>query len=221
MVKLANTHDSKSCTARFVGSSPTIGTNQMSENVTGKNNLAYVIGVALGDGNLSNSNGRATRLRVSCDIKYPAIINNVALALQKLLPKNKVSIVERDKSYIDVSCYSNKLEGFLGWKAKSGSKEKQKVSIPSWIKNNKTHIKHCLRGLFETDGSVYIDRKYKMANFVTIIPTLANDAMEMIEKIGFKPNMQILKSATRKTKYTIRISKNTEEFIKLINLDKS
>ena len=121
MVKLANTHDSKSCTARFVGSSPTIGTNQISENLTDKNNLAYIIGVALGDGNLSNSNGRATRLRVSCDTKYPAIISSIVSALKKLLPENKVSIVEIQKSHIDVSCYSNKLEGFLGWKAKAGS----------------------------------------------------------------------------------------------------
>ena len=186
-----------------------------------KNNLAYVIGVALGDGNLSNSNGRATRLRVSCDTKYPTIISSIISALQKLLPKNKVSIVERDKSYIDISCYSNKLEDLLGWKAKAGSKEKQKVVIPNWIKNNKTYSKYCLKGLFETDGSVYIDRKYKMTNFVTIIPTLASDVMEIIEKIGFKPNMQTLKSTTKKTKYTIRISKNAEDFIKTINLDKS
>jgi len=193
----------------------------MSENVTDKNNLAYVIGVALGDGNLSNSNGRATRLRVSCDTKYPTIISSIVSALQKLLPKNKVSIVERDKNYVDVSCYSNKLESFLGWKAKAGSKEKQKVTIPNWIKSNKKYIKYCLRGLFETDGSVYVDRKYKMANFVTIIPTLANDVMELIEKIGFKPNMQTLESTIKKTKYTIRISKNTEEFIETIKLDKS
>jgi DNA-binding transcriptional regulator WhiA len=186
-----------------------------------KNNLAYIIGVALGDGNLSNSNGRATRLRVSCDTKYPAIISGIISALQKLLPKNKVSIVKRQKNCIDISCYSNKLEAFLGWKANAGSKVKQKVMVPDWIKNNKTYIKYCLKGLFETDGSVYTDRKYKMANFVTIIPTLANDVVEIIEKISFRPNMQILKSMTKKTKYTIRISKNTEEFIKTINLDKS
>jgi ribosomal protein L28 len=185
-----------------------------------KNNLAYVIGVALGDGNLSNSNGRAIRLRVSCDTKYPNIIANITSALRKLLPKNKVSIVEIKKSYIDISCYSNKLEDLLGWKAKAGSKEKQKVAIPDWIKNNKIYIKYCLRGLFETDGSIYMDRKYKMANFVTIIPTLANDVMEIIGKIGFKPNMQTLESKIKKTKYTIRISKNTEEFIKMINLNK-
>lgn len=37
-----------------------------------KRNLAYVIGIAFGDGNLSNPNGRAVRLRVSCDKKISA-----------------------------------------------------------------------------------------------------------------------------------------------------
>jgi len=175
----------------------------------------------MGDGNLSNSNGRAIRLRITCDTKYPNIIDGITIAIQKLLPKNKVSIIKRQASCIDISCYSNKWEDFLGWKAKLGSKEKQKISIPNWIKNNKTYSKHCLRGLFETDGSVYADRNYKMANFVTIIPILANDVLELLSKLGFKPNMQKLKTANGKTKHTIRISKNTEEFIKMIGINKN
>jgi phosphotransferase system IIB component len=39
--------------------------------------LAHIIDVALGDGNLSSQNGRATRLRVTRDNKYPAIIEQI------------------------------------------------------------------------------------------------------------------------------------------------
>ena len=46
-------------------------------NTKDKNSLAYIIGVALGDGNLSNPNGRAVRLRITCDIKYPKIISEI------------------------------------------------------------------------------------------------------------------------------------------------
>jgi len=42
---------------------------------------AYLIGVALGDGNLSNPNGRAVRLRITCDTKYPALIAKIRGAL--------------------------------------------------------------------------------------------------------------------------------------------
>lgn len=48
-----------------MGSSPTSGTMNIINT-----NTAYIIGVAIGDGNLSNSNGRAVRLRVTCDNKY-------------------------------------------------------------------------------------------------------------------------------------------------------
>ena len=185
-----------------------------------KNDLAYIIGVAMGDGNISNPNGRATRLRITCDLKYKNLISNIISTIQRLLPKNKVSVINR-KNCLDISCYSNKWEGILGWKVGNGSKEMQKISVPIWIKNNKTYALSCLKGLFETDGSIYFDRKYKMVNFVTIIPTLAEDVMEMIEKIGFKPNMQKIKIKNSKIKYTIRVSKSTENFIKLVGIDKS
>lgn len=191
------------------------------KNVMDKNNLAYLIGIAMGDGNLSNPNGRAVRLRISCDTKYKNLMDNIILSIQKLLPKNKVAIVKRRDNCADISCYSNKWESLLNWKAKDGSKESQKISIPDWIKNNKQYSLLCLKGLFETDGSIYTDRKYLMANFVTIIPTLANDVMEIIRSLGFKPNMQLRKELNGKTKHTIRISKNTEEFIKLVKIDKS
>jgi DNA-binding transcriptional regulator WhiA len=191
----------------------------MNKNIN-KEILAYIIGVALGDGNLSNPNGRAIRLRISCDTKYKRIIKEIISSLEKIFPDNKVSIVKRTEHCIDISCYSNKLEDMLGWKVGYGSKEKQKVSIPKWIKRSKKYKISCLRGLFETDGSVYIDRKYLMANFVTIIPTLASDVLEIITDLGFRPNRQLFKAKNGKIKHTIRISKNTTNFIRLINIRK-
>ncbi len=175
----------------------------------------------MGDGNLSNPNGRAVRLRVSCDVKYKNLIDHIISSIEKLLPSNKVGIVKRKDNCVDISCYSNKWEEFLGWNAKGGSKEKQQIAIPNWIKDDEKYLKLCLKGLFETDGSIYTDRKYLMANFVTIIPTLANDVMEMISSIGFKPNMQLHKEKNGKIKHTIRISKNTKGFIESVSINKS
>jgi len=185
-----------------------------------KNLRAYIIGLAIGDGNLSNPSGRATRLRITCDIKYPLLINRIKKSVQLLLPENKTSIAIRKGNCLDISCYSNHLENLLGWKAKNGSKIKQSVGVPSWIKENKEYSIQCLKGLIETDGSIYNDRGYKMVNFVTYIPTLADDVMNMIKLLNFKPNIQILKLSNN-TKHTIRISKNTEKFIQVIGIDKS
>ena len=186
-----------------------------------KDDLAYIIGIAMGDGNLSNPNGRAVRLRVSCDSRYKNLIDNIISSIQKILPDNKVSKVIRGDNCIDISCYSNKLENLLGWSAKGGSKEKQKITVPIWIKNSKQISKSCLKGLFETDGSIYTDRNYLMANFVTILPTLASDVMEMVSNLGFKPNIQTRKEKNGKIKHTIRISKNVDKFIKDIKLWKA
>lgn len=187
-----------------------------------KQNLAYVIGVAIGDGNLSNPNGRATRLRVTCDNKYPNLQKRIVDALRKLLPDNKVNTIIRPRNCTDVYVFSNKLEALLGWQAVKGSKYKQRVCVPSWIKNDKNAVISCLKGLFETDGSVYIDRGYKMAIFTTIIPTLAQDVVEMINAIEFQPHCYLIKQEPlRRDRYNIRISKNAQEFIDIVGINKS
>lgn len=83
-MKLVNMHDSKSCALRPEGSSPSFGTS-----VLYKRSLSYIIGIAIGDGNLSNPNGRAVRLRVSCDEKYPLIIKEIIHEIHVILPKKQ------------------------------------------------------------------------------------------------------------------------------------
>lgn len=192
------------------GSSPSLGTMVRTVN-NDKNLHAYIVGLALGDGNLSNSNGRAVKLRITCDTKYKKLNNHIHNSLQRFLPDNKVGYVKRGTS-LDIYCYSNKLENLLGWKAKLGSKYKQKVKIPEWILQSVELTKECLRGLVQTDGSIYNDRGYLMVNIVSNIPSLAESIIFAISSIGYKSNVQ-LHDDLRTKKYTIRISKNTQKFV--------
>ncbi len=184
-------------------------------------NTAYVIGVAIGDGNLSNSNGRAVRLRITCDNKYPNIQTRIITSLKILLPNNKTSIYKRERNCTDIYCHSNKLENILGWKALGGSKYKQKVRIPTWIFEKKIWIKNCLRGLIETDGSIYKDRAYTYINFTTIIRVLAEDVQLLISKLGFTSTLQSSMQISGKRKYVIRVCKNSLNFIKEVGINKS
>lgn len=136
---------------------------------------AYVIGVALGDGNLTNPNGRATRLRITCDPKCPQLIVKFRRALQALFPENRVGIIRRPDGCVDVSCVSNHREGLLGWKAGNGSKIRQGARVPDWILSNRAFSIECLRGLIETDGTVYVDGGYPMVMFTTASLGLAED----------------------------------------------
>lgn len=184
-------------------------------------NTAYVIGLAIGDGNLSNSNGRAVCLRITCDNKYPVLKSRIRNSLKILLPENKISEYLRSKNCTDVYCSSNSLESILGWKAKNGSKYKQNVRVPGWIFSKKIYIKKCLKGLFETDGSIYKDRNYTYINFTTIIEDLKSDVVKMIEILEYKSNLSKVMQPSGKYKYVVRICTRSKEFIKEVDIEKS
>lgn len=182
--------------------------------------LSYVIGAALGDGNLSNPNKRATRLRITCDTKYPELILTLTTAIQILLPKNKVSIVYTSDTHINISCYSNKWEDWLGWKVGHGTKCQQNICIPSWIKSNRNYQLYCLKGLIETDGSVYYDRGYIMVNFVTASTQLASDVVGLLNILGYHPTISKLKTA-HLDRFNIRICRNARNLITELRLQKT
>jgi len=147
-------------------------------------------------------------------------MNKITESIHCILPQNKIGLLNR-RGCVDVYCYSNKLETLLGWKANKGSKYKQQASIPEWIKRNKKFSLFCLKGLIETDGSIYYDRGYRMINFTTTIPQLARDVSMIITKLKFKAYARIIKHPSRLPKYVIRISKNVNEFINLTGINKS
>jgi DNA-binding transcriptional regulator WhiA len=184
---------------------------------------SYVVGIAIGDGNLSNPNGRATRLRITCDKQYPFLIKRITEALQSLLPQNKVSIVERKENYLDISVYSNHLEKLLGWHSGKGPKFSQKVTVPEWIMQNDQYKINCLKGLIETDGSIYSDRGYETVQFCTIIPELANNVLSMIKSLGFDPKIYKIKRNTNRQQraHYVRLSKNVSQFMNIVKPEKN
>jgi len=184
---------------------------------------AYVIGVALGDGNLSNPNGRAVRLRVTCDTKYPALIAKIRGALERLFPQNRVSVVPSRGNYVNLSVYSNHLETLLGWRAMGGSKQQQDVRVPEWITEDASLSIDCLRGLIETDGSVYLDRGYPMVGFSTVIDGLAKQVDHMMRSLGFGPHLYRVRQepGAASFKYQVRLSRKVDEFLLLVQPTKT
>jgi hypothetical protein len=176
-----------------------------------KRTLAYIIGVALGDGNLSCPNGRATRLRISCDRKYPLLASEITEALKSLLPANRVSIVDiPNQGSFDISVYSNKLNDWMPWRVGSGSKAQQGARVPVWVKSDAIYAKDCLRGLIQTDGCIYTDRGYLMVNFVNNVKGLAEDARDMLVLLGFHPSFNSFALPNGNTKYTIKVARKDE-----------
>ena len=181
--------------------------------------LAYLVGLGLGDGNLSKTNNRSVRLRISCDLRYPFLITEIISAISYILPESKISLVNRKTKSLDICSYSNHWESIMGWKADSGNKFIQNSSVPDWIFYKDEYIKACLKGLLETDGSIYNDRSYTMVMFVNTIPDLAKNVYQMMKWLGFSPRMYDFLPNTRfnsKRIFHVRLSKNVEEFLNLI-----
>lgn len=185
--------------------------------------LAYVVGISLGDGNLSNPNGRAVRLRITCDARYPKLAQDIVDALKFLLPKNKVSkvYVPGQDTFFNISVYSNKLSIWLPWKVGKGPKEVQRARVPPWIRQEKRFSAECLRGLLQTDGSIYRDRGYLMVNFTNHSPLLAKDVQTMLADAGFRPTLSLTPAKGGKTKYTVRVARQPEKLIKYLKLHKT
>jgi DNA-binding transcriptional regulator WhiA len=178
----------------------------------------FIIGIALGDGNLSNPNGRAVRLRISCDSRYKNIIKEIQDALMILFPQNKVALVVRKDNCVDVSVYSNQLDAMMPWKVNKGTKHEQQAHVPSWIFTHKNCARECLRGLILSDGSIYFDRKYVMVNVCTNIEPLAKDILELAIIIGFEGNLYITNQPSGKPKFTIRFTRDTERMLKRLHI---
>ncbi len=188
-----------------------------------KESLAYIIGVALGDGNLSNPNGRATRLRVTCDAKYPNLANDIISTLREIFPQNKVSVVytPNKSTYFNISVYSNKLNEYMPWMVGRGSKLIQHARVPTWIRTHKRYSKPCLRGLLQTDGSIYQDRGYLMINFTNHVKELADDVLYMLELNGFHPTLSKTLAKSGGYKYCVRLARDSDKLIQILKLSKS
>lgn len=183
---------------------------------------AYVVGLALGDGNLSNPNGRAQKLRITCDARYTRLAQRIAIALQSLLPQNKVSFVKKQANAFDIVCHSNHWEDLLGWKAGKGSKREQHAAVPKWIFDRESYKINCVRGLIETDGTIYDDRGYQMVMFCNTSPELVEDVHKLIRSLGFTPHVyRIERMLPHHTAYHVRLSRRVIEFLNLIRADKS
>ena len=119
-----------------------------------KNAYSYILGLYLGDGYI-NATSRAYRLRITLDEKYPTVIEQCKLALEILLPNNKVSIINKNGCK-DVSIYSNKLLELFPQHG-LGYKSNRDVGLLEWQLKILDDISF-IRGLMHSDGCRYINK---------------------------------------------------------------
>ena len=123
--------------------------------------LAELVGIILGDGSIFvkkySIKNTVNQIRICGHIQNDRdyLLNFVKPLITNLFKiEPKVKLFKNSAIYI---CIDSKelVEFVIRIGLKPGNKVLNQVGIPSWIKENKSYTKACIRGLMDTDGSIY------------------------------------------------------------------
>jgi len=132
--------------------------------------LAEFFGILYGDGYLINR-GRIHRIGITLNLKEDLFYAKYVKKLIEDLFNLKPTIKHREKyGSLEIIIHSKIIANFiLSFDFPSGYK-KDKLKIPSWIIENKIFLKAFLRGVFDTDGSLFFAKRgtYKRNEYPVI-----------------------------------------------------
>jgi len=163
--------------------------------------LAEFVGIVLGDGNIhqyrvfvkGKSKGSNYAVRIAGDsVKDIAYIGGFVPRLIESLFGIKPSIYKQPGKNELFVIVSRKIivEFLIEMGLKSGNKIKNQTTIPAWIWKNEDYLKACLRGLIDTDGSIYELKPNWPGLFQLTFEnwnvTLLRDTRKAFLKLGFK-----------------------------------
>lgn len=160
--------------------------------------LAEFVGILLGDGNIFvkkySSKHVVYQVRICGDKNNEKdymlyFVRSLIIELFKLVPKVKF----HKNSAIYICINSKPLVEFLKKIGlKSGNKITNCITIPFWIKCKKSYLQACIRGLIDTDGSVFrLSNKnpnYIRISFKNRNKKLLKDVKVALTKLGFSPS---------------------------------
>lgn len=147
--------------------------------------FAEFVGILLGDGSLDKNQNQMSIVIDVREEQYIKFINDLfyqifkdKLKQYKFNKKNSVKLYFYSKKLLDI---------LVKYGLKRGNKIKNKVGIPSWIKQEGAYIKSCIRGLMDTDGCVIFHKRDNSVylNFSNSSKNLSSDFINCSRKLGF------------------------------------
>jgi hypothetical protein len=114
---------------------------------------AYLLGLYLGDGSISQGRRNVFRLRVTLDSRYPGIIGECVRAMRHVLPRNRVLVQKRPTSNcVDVGVWSKHLTCLFPQHG-PGPKHERSIVLADWQEEIIARwTPSFLRGLIHSDG---------------------------------------------------------------------
>ncbi len=158
--------------------------------------LAEFVGIILGDGGITKHQVTITLHHID-DKAYGKFVAKLIKNLFGITPSIYHSVKYSVNNYV-VS--RSRLVEFCTQKLglKMGNKVKHQIDIPSWIKENRKFYIACVRGLVDTDGSVFTHRykvnkkqyAYKKLDFCSMSAPLRNSVYSILKEIELHPRLK-------------------------------
>lgn len=155
--------------------------------------LAEFVGIMLGDGGISDYQIMVT-LNSQNEKEYASFIST----LIKNLFRVPVTIHYRKNEFtLNLVISRIELVRFCIQKLglKKGNKIKNQVDIPRWVKNKREYFAACIRGLIDTDGTVFVHKykikgklySYKKLSFTSHSKPLRDSVFYALQTFGLHP----------------------------------
>ncbi len=173
-----------------------------------KAELAFLIGLTLGDGSLGRVS-RTESLRITLGTDKPSLVEYAAGIIREVFHKEPYIRKRKNSACVDVGLYQNDLGRRLG--IPLGSKRKLMIVLPRWISKKQEFVTAWLKGLFEAEASLSIHKPTYTYNFSfsNRNPSLLRNVRECLARLGFHPEV-------RSNAIRLRRKEEVEKFRKLI-----
>jgi len=163
--------------------------------------LAELIGVVLGDGNISVF-PRTEAMTIASNAKNKGFIQRYAHLTKKIFSQ-KPTINKPAGGCVRIRIYQKYISKRID--IPFGARKDKNIKIPGWILKNKSFLIRYLRGLYEAEGSFCVHKPtctYKFL-FSNRNESLLNNVYRSLVIFGFHPN---------KSGYKIQVSRKEEVF---------
>lgn len=148
--------------------------------------LAFLIGLILGDGNISKF-PRTECLRIALGTDKPALWKYTVKVAGSVFHKKPAVFKRRESACMTITIYQKSLGKRLG--VPLGARKLLPIKLPRWIWNNQRFLISCLKGLFEAEGSFSIHKRTCTYNlsFSNLNVSLLDEVERALVQLGFHP----------------------------------
>lgn len=183
---------------------------------TDEDKIGEFVGAFAGDGNYTSDKGYQHQIRIYLTAEDVGYVKHLKTLMTSLFNKTPWEYTEDEKNVTQLRMVSKDLIDFLRTYLAWEHTKTKTVRLINRAKASKAFRIGYLRGLMDTDGT--IKNKY-CAIFSTISERLAKDIEYSLESLGITYNtlLQIDKRPNQSPIFRIRITKDRQKFINIIN----